>query len=68
MSVTYYLIPTAYSTQRTTQQSATLAYGEVSETIDISTDNLAVPFNCFISASGFEGDAVLPLSIKVAGV
>ena len=48
-----------------TQQSATLAYGEVSETIDISTDNLAVPFNCAVSSSGFEGDAVQPLSIKV---
>ena len=66
MSVTYYLISTAYSAQRITQQSATLAYGEVSETIDISTDNLAVPFNCAVSASGFEGDAVMPLSIKVA--
>ena len=60
--------PDTVITLTITKQSATLAYGEVSETIDISTDNLAVPFNCAASSSGFEGDAVLPLSIKVSAL
>lgn len=48
-----------------TASAATIEYGEVSETIDTSTDYLAVPFNCAVSSVGFGGDAVLPLSIKV---